>query len=855
MKQNVRYAILVVLATATLVGCSRKKNSFVSRNFHAVTAEFNPLYNGHVALERGLEGLANTYQDNYWDILPVERVQLFEDITKPGDTKNPEFDKAEEKAVKAIQRHSMRIDGEESNPQMDEAFILLGKSRYYSQRFIAALESFNYVLAYYPASNNIAQAKIWKEKTNIRLSNNQLAIDNLRKLFKVEKKLKDQDKADAYAMLSQAFTNLEQHDTALAYMKDASRLTRKADERGRYHFIKGQLYNALTFKDSANMAFDEVIALNRRIPRKYWINAQIEKIKNFDYETGDVAVLLEHIEDLEENRENRPFLDKLYYTKAEYYMNVGMEDSAIALYNRSLRQNSQDQYLVSRDYLSLAEYNFDATEYQIAGAYYDSTLNQLKDRTREHRQIKKKRDNLTDVIKYENLSQRNDSIMKLASMSDDEQRAFFEDYIKKLKERAKQDSIRKSEIIRNNEFFKKDVAIGGKNDSNSKGGRSGKSGGSQVGEFYFYNATAVAYGKQDFKKVWGNRGLADNWRLSSKQRTQLNGSGVPVDIVPEKAFEKDLNVDTFLATIPRSEKSLDSLKRERDFAFYQLGLIYKEKFKLYPRAANRLERVLTFNPEERLILPTKYNLYQVYQQLDAGAKAENFKNDITTNYPDSRYAAILNNPDVELESDAQGSEAVYNSLYREFADQQYASVLVKLDENIERFYGDPFVPKFELLKATVLGRYEGYDSYKKALNFVALTYPRTEEGKKAQDLLQTAVPSLAFRKFSADAASKNWKVVYAFDANEVEAASALKDQIDSALESLGFTEFATSIDVYNASQSFVVIHYLKERSRAEGLAELLAENKDIRITHPSTVISSDNYKLVQLHKNLEEYIK
>jgi hypothetical protein len=510
---------------------------------------------------------------------------------------------------------------------------------------------------------------------------------------------------------------------------------------------------------------------------------------------------------------------------------------------------------VSRDYLSIAEYNFDATEYRVAGAYYDSTLSQLKDRTREHRQIKKKRDNLTDVIKYENLSQRNDSIMKLAAMSEDEQRAFFEEYIKKIKERAKQDSIRKADIIRNNEFYKKDVAIGGSKGTSAKGGRAGKSGGAQVGEFYFYNGTAVAYGKQDFRKVWGNRGLADNWRLSTKRRTQLDGSGVPVDIVPVQDFEKDLNVDTFLATIPRSEKSLDSLKRDRDFAYYQLGLIYKEKFKLYPRAANRLESVLGFTPEERLILPTKYNLYQVYQQMDASAKANAYKNDITTNHPDSRYASILNNPDVELQQDAQSAEAIYNTLYRAFVAEKYASVLEKLDQNIERFYGDPMVPKFELLKATVLGRFEGFQAYKKALNFVALTYPRTDEGKKAQDLLQTAVPSLTFKNFSADADSKNWKVVYAFDANQVEEATAVKDQIDTALESLGFTEFATSMDVYNASQSFVVIHYLKQKSRAEGLAELLAVNKDIRITHPSTVISSDNYKIVQLHKNLEEYTK
>ncbi|RMB58055.1 hypothetical protein EAX61_10155 [Dokdonia sinensis] len=837
-----------------MAGCSRKKDTFLSRNFHAVTAEYNTLYNGDVALEKGLDGLANSYQDDYWDVLPVERLEIFEDITKPGESKSPDFDRAEEKAIKAIQRHSMKIDGEENNPQMDEAFILLGKSRYYSQRFIPALESFNYILQFYPASNNIAQAKIWKEKTNIRLNNNELAIDNLRKLFKVEKKLSDQDQADAYAMLSQAFLNLGHSDTALAYIKDAARLTRKVEEEGRYNYIKGQLYNKLEFKDSANLAFDEVIDLNRRIPRKYWINAQIEKIKNFDYENGDELALLEWIEELEQNRENRPYLDKLYYTKAEYYMNVGLEDSAIALYNRSLRANGQDGYLISRDYLSLAEYNFNNAEYQLAGAYYDSTLSRLKSRTREYRGIRKKRENLTDVITYETLAQRNDSIMRIASMTEDEQRAFFENYIKELKERRKQDSIRKSEIIRNNEFFTKDNATAGaKGTKGAKGRTKGTAGTSQIGEFFFYNPTAVAYGKQDFLRRWGKRVNEDNWRLSSKQRTKLDGSGTPVDLVAQADFEKDLNVDTFLATIPTGEKSLDSLKRERDNAYYQLGIIYKEKFKEYPRSADKLETLLTFGPEERLILPTKYNLYQVYKEMDAFAKAESTKSDITSNYGDSRYAAILNNPDVALEQDAESAEAIYNNLYRDFQSQNYGPLISKLDDNINRFYGDPFVPKFELLKATALGRYKGYDAYKAALEFVYLTYPRSEEGKKAQSLLQTSIPALASKDFVPAADSVNWKVIYPFDASNKEEALAVQKRINEAIEELGLTNYETTLDNYSEAQTFVVIHYLESQSKGGGLAELLATNKDYRITNPSQVISSDNYKIIQLHKNLDEY--
>ncbi|MCW9038022.1 hypothetical protein, partial [Altibacter sp.] len=75
-----KYTItLILLAVVVLTACSRKKNTFMSRNFHAVTAEYNTLYNGELAFENGKEQLALTYRDNFWEILPVERIQLDEE--------------------------------------------------------------------------------------------------------------------------------------------------------------------------------------------------------------------------------------------------------------------------------------------------------------------------------------------------------------------------------------------------------------------------------------------------------------------------------------------------------------------------------------------------------------------------------------------------------------------------------------------------------------------------------------------------------------------------------------------------------------------------------------------------------
>ena len=269
MKQFVTHFFYISIIALFLVGCSRKKDTFLSRNYHAVTTEFNTLYNGGVALEQGKSGLVENFQDNYWDILPIERIAFSDEIVFGEENRDPNFLRAEEKAIKAIERHAMKIDGEERNPQIDEAFLLLGKARYYDQQFVRALEAFNYVLAYYPKSNNIAQAKIWKEKTNIRLDNNEVAIENLYTIFELEKRIKDQDKADAQAILAQAYLNIEELDSALVYIQSASALTKKNEERGRYSYIKGQLYNKLGKTDSANLAFQEVIDLNRKIPVSY----------------------------------------------------------------------------------------------------------------------------------------------------------------------------------------------------------------------------------------------------------------------------------------------------------------------------------------------------------------------------------------------------------------------------------------------------------------------------------------------------------------------------------------------------------------------------------------------------------
>ncbi|MDR9458071.1 MAG: hypothetical protein RI572_11745 [Salegentibacter sp.] len=826
---------MLLILVGGILGCSRKKDKFLNRNYHAVTTEYNTLYNGHLALDQGREELIQTYDDNFWDILPIERMQIEEQILLPDSIRNQNFGIAEEKAVKAIQKHSMFIGGKERNPQIDEAYMLLGKARYYEQRFIPALEAFNYILHKYPASNNINTAQIWREKTNMRLDNNRLAIKNLKNILKQED-LESQAFADANATLAQAFVNLQLIDSAVVPLQKAAGITGKNEQKGRYYYILGQLYNRIDQPSLANEAFDKVIELNRKSPRVYMVNAYVEKARNFDYNQGENYQLRALLTELEEDRENRPYLDKIYFQIGEYYRNIDSTRLAVEYYNKSLRAPISDKFLKSINYEILADRNFEDAKYRDASKYYDSTLAVMSPQLREYRTIKKKRDNLEDVILYEESLARNDSILMLSSMLPDEQLEYFTAHIEDLKTKAESDNLAGT--------FVEEVpqtSLPGPGAMPTPGG---------TRNFYFYNESRLQNGLQTFKNTWGNRPLADNWRWGELGFAEQDTTEEPE--TAEINFDDDPRFDpmTYVNMIPTDQRILDSLASDRNMARYQLGIIYKEKYRQYDRAAENLEALLKDSTKEDLILPAKYNLYQIYGITGRLADQERIKQDILNNYPESRYATYILNPQAITE-DENSPEAVYAEVYRNFEEEKYDEVLVETNKYINEFSGEEILPKFELLKAMAIGRLLGLEAYKDALNHVALTYPQTEEGNKAQELITQTIPSLSGMEFNRDSLQTNFKLVYTFDISEKESASALKGKIDKAIEKLNY-DHKTSVDIYDPATVFVVIHGLENKERALGFTELL-QNKEFKIEDEFIAISTENYRIVQIHKNLDAY--
>ncbi|PQJ79851.1 tetratricopeptide repeat protein [Polaribacter porphyrae] len=733
---KITYKIPLLLTIFGFIyACGPKKDSIIRRNYQALTTKYNVLFNGKEAFRKGIENINTNYKDDWFQRLPIEPIVFEEDkIAVPkfnsgpgagfGGNNNDDkkelttFDKAEEKAVKAIQKHGMNINGIERNRQIDNAYLLLGKSRYYQQRFIPAIEAFNYVIASYPGADLINETKVWRAKANIRNDNEERAIESMKLLLIVkdtlERDLPEKIKEQGYTALAMAYIKSDSLQKAKESLSFATRTLKNKEQGARNLFILGQMYAAENKKDSASMVFKKLIDF-KKAPYKYKIHANIELAKNSPNDSTS-TIVLKTLDKLIKNRDNRPYLDELYYQKAVLLLKNDSIDLAIENYNKSLRAKNAGDKQKTFTYEKLGNLSFKDSKYINASAYYDSVMQISKDSLDLRiRRVKRKHKNLASLIKFEETVTVNDSIIKIASLSKEDQKQFFEDYISKIK-KADEDAAQ----LRLNQ-----LAFGNSNAGLLSGGK---------GKWYFYNAQSLNFGKTEFQKVWGTRKLEDNWRWSEKATIGNNTK----DSAKVSKVNVRYNLDTYLSGIPTEKEAIDSLKTSRNDALYELGLIYKEQFKNLNLAKKRLERVAKLQPKKELILPINWHLYQIYTTQQDLDKANTYKNVILTQYPDTKFAQVILNPSKKIKEDEvkiDEVETTYKEMYYLYKDNKYAEVISSINEFTPTIVNSNLLPKFELLKAYAIGKNENKEAYVKALEYVSVNYGSTEEGKKAKAIL------------------------------------------------------------------------------------------------------------------------
>lgn len=724
MKKGIKRIIFCIGSILIVMSCSTKKDSFISRTSHSVAAKYNVLFNGKIAFEEAKTQLDNSYEDNFWERLPIEPLKIEEEIipfpgqTIQNDTEAQGFDKAEEKAVKSIQKHSMVIDGFEKNNQIDEAYLLLGKSRYYLQRFIPALEAFTFGIENYPNANLYRETKIWKAKAHVRLQNEKLAIETLISVLR-SIELTDEEYEKAHTAMAMAYTQLDSTHLVIDHLKKATSYLTDLNQGPRNLFILGQIYREQEKIDSSNMVF-ESLSYMKKIPQKYKVHASIERAKNYS-EADSTSIIVYTLQDLIKNRDNREYLDELYYQAGLISLKNESLDQARGLFELSVIHNTSKPYQKSLSYESLGDFYFDETSFEMAGAYYDSVLQiPIDQNTKRIRKIIRKRESLNDVIYYENIARKSDSILTLANMSEAEKDIYFKGYIEQLKVKYEAEQLLKEQTTAIAGMG--DMAI--TNNNNADGGT-----------FYFYNPQVVGIGKQQFRNKYGNRAPGDFWLI--EQNIGLSSDVVIKETKVDLDTSMLFNAAFYKEQIPKSKKVLDSINYVRNDAYYNLGLIYKEQFREYEIAAVDFEKFLGNEPKENLVLPAKYHLYKTYEFFNI-EKSNKYREEIVTNYPDSRYAEMILNPKSVLETsnDDNSPEFMYKTAFVCYEEEDFEYSLQTVNDGLERFKGLEIEAKFELLKAYLLYKTVGEELFREKLNTIILNYPNTEESDHAEEALK-----------------------------------------------------------------------------------------------------------------------
>lgn len=833
--------LLVVLF---ILACSTEKTGIANRKYHATTTKYNILYNGGVSYERGLQQIRKKYKDNFQEILTVEQMQQDETTVILGNKqeKNPHFQKAEEKAIKATQLHSMYVAGKEHNPQIDQAYMLLGKSRYHDLRFLPAIESFNYIIMKYPDSEVYYDAIVWREKTNLKLKYNDLAVLNLKKLLK-NKDIKKEVKAEALATLAQGYINLEYLDSAKIPLKEALSLTSDSEKQARYTYILGQLNAQTADKKEAFQNFQSVIDFNRKAPRALVINAHAEKFQNQDFHTIDTAGFTKEHLSLLNDRENRPYADVIFHQIGAMNDKANNIKAAVKNYNQSLKVGKENNLLKYQNYANMAAMYYRHKKYETAGLYYDSTMLYINPSSKEYIATKRKRNNLVDIVKYEKIARENDSLLLLLAMETDERRNYLQAQLNEKKRLQEEKEAKVKATTSKGKNTTKPTAVVG-----------------QASSFYFYSEKALNKGKEDFKKKFGNRPLVDNWRwanrvqpLQNSEITNLENKNVEnTDALSYTKEDMQYNADFFLAQLPTDVKKMLKIKEERDDAYYQLGMLYSDKLEEYAVAIDRYETLLTYIPKADLEQATCYQLYKLHKNSNferANQLLERMKN----LYPHSRYTQIMLNPNIDITEDGNTNKS-YESIYKLYEKGDYVEAYQQLEEAIPLVFNDQMIGKYELLKAIISGKLYGLDAYQTALQYVATTYPNTSEGKDAQGILTKELPRLKKMEFKNDL-TRNLKMVYEVKYPLDAEGERLKNALERYAADRQHTGIYFSSDIYTPERMFLVLHGIRSGNLAKSAQIYLQIEKEYNIEQQPHLVSSYDYALILIKKNWVEYLK
>lgn len=768
--------------------CSQQKNRWQNRAYHSTTTRYNIFFNGNESFKEGVFTIESANKDDYSAILPV----FITGDEAAAKSAYSQMDNAIKKASKSVQRHSMYIKEVEYNEWIDDCYMLVGKAEFYKREYRKALQTFEYVAKDFKHKEIKHDALLWLIRSYLELKD----LDNASKFLdlvradvlatekgiaqalqneeelkkKQEQKKEEMDEkkeeiksksakknqkknqknkkasaskkpsaadqkkkllaenhvfpqrllADYHAVYADYYIRRNNYPLAIPEIRTGIAHTKKKKRRVRLMYILAQLYQKEGNYEMATRYYSQVLKLRPTYEMEFY--AQINRAMAFDVGAGNSAEIKKQLLKMMKDEKNKEFFDQIYYALADIELKEGNEEKGIDYLKTSAQKSISNNNQKGKSFLRLADISFAKKQYQPAQAYYDSAVSFINKERDDYPLIVSKRNSLTKLVKNILIIQKEDSLQYLAGLSEKERNKIIDQVIQKITEAEEQAKFEEQQ-----------------NALQSPVKTQQPPGATTGGEWYFYNPGTLGFGFAEFKKIWGDRVLEDNWRRKNKSVASTEMEGEELVELEEKdtsrANLKDRNY--YLKNVPLDKDKMIRSHNKLIEAYYDLGLVYREQFEDHPQAIKTFETLIKKYDTCRYVLPSYYQLYKIYEENNDPEKAAYYKNKILKEFPSSEYAKIIQNPDyfTEIYKEKSKVEDYYKETYRYYQSQQFQQVTANCIASSTLFPDNYLAPKFQFLGALATGKSSDIITFEIALKEVIGKHPKDEVAAEAQKII------------------------------------------------------------------------------------------------------------------------
>ena len=173
-------------------------------------------------------------------------------------------------------------------------------------------------------------------------------------------------------------------------------------------------------------------------------------------------------------------------------------------------------------------------------------------------------------------------------------------------------------------------------------------------------------------------------------------------------------------------------------AYFDAGVIYKEKLSDIPQSISTFETLNTRFPNSENRVMVLYFLYRLHEEKGNIDFAKDYKRMLLKEFPQSDYAKLIKDPDYAEEMVQANSllNTDYEKAHQYYLQSQFNACINLCEQVNKNNPNNALYPNFDFLKTMAKGYGMTKGNYINALTIIAEKYPKHQVSESAKEILR-----------------------------------------------------------------------------------------------------------------------